>query len=374
MSDRKVFTHSWCCHCYSFLLLWWLPWDDSWSHFCSLLLSQQLPVVFCCSLIFAHLTVFLSFPVGQLPPIVTWCVCAGGVSTVLCGRSSSITLASCLAWIGIWFHFSLISGPPSSAHLVLSYHANSCWMHISKCASNYYHDYSHLWTIPEHIRHIGLVQYNFDVIFKRQKGNICFTCTVHSLSILTVTNLLLFLHCTPENWIWNALQYTMLLTQYECSQVKEKIESFNLRVIISFQIQQTTKWKKASICWMSTYSVSYPFASFYICGQWVEQCPIHKSPVALVFVLSSCISFIPFSLSLEWWDNRVSAIFPTLLWFHRISLDVCCHQQLSPTSILYCFTEENTMQYKLLTCFSTSVLKQVPCWVYFAVFGFSHIA
>lgn len=81
---------------------------------------------------------FLSFPVGQLPPIVTRCVCAGGVSTVLCGRPSWITQASCLAWIGIWFHFSLISEAPSSAHFV-SYHAISCWMHISKCASKSCH-------------------------------------------------------------------------------------------------------------------------------------------------------------------------------------------------------------------------------------------
>lgn len=54
-----------------------------------------------CSLTFAHLTVFLSFPVGQLPSIVTWCVCVGGVSTVLCGRPSRVTQTSCLAWIGI---------------------------------------------------------------------------------------------------------------------------------------------------------------------------------------------------------------------------------------------------------------------------------
>lgn len=37
-------------------------------------------------LILAHLTVFLSFPVCQLPSIVTR-VCAGGVSTVLCGAA-----------------------------------------------------------------------------------------------------------------------------------------------------------------------------------------------------------------------------------------------------------------------------------------------
>lgn len=111
-----------CCHCYSFVCLWWLPFNYSQSHFYSFLLSQQL--------IFTHLTVFLSFPVGQLPPIVTRVVCAGGVSTVLCGRSSSITLASCLAWIGIWFHFSIISGPPSSAHFA-SYQTSSC--KISLC-------------------------------------------------------------------------------------------------------------------------------------------------------------------------------------------------------------------------------------------------
>lgn len=50
------------------------------------------------------------------------------------GRPSWITQASCLAWIGIWFHLSLISGPPYSAHFV-SCHASSCWMHIWKCAS-----------------------------------------------------------------------------------------------------------------------------------------------------------------------------------------------------------------------------------------------
>lgn len=54
------------------------------------------------------------------------------------GRRSWITQASCLAWIGIWFHLSLISGPPSSAYFV-SYHASSCWMHISTCALKSYH-------------------------------------------------------------------------------------------------------------------------------------------------------------------------------------------------------------------------------------------
>lgn len=115
-----------------------------WGRFCSFLLTQHWSAVTSCwflfSYFFAHLTVFLSFPVGQLPPIVTRCVCAraGGVSTVLCGRPSWITQTSCLAWIGIWFHFSLISGSPFSAHFV-PYHATSCWMRITKCASKSHH-------------------------------------------------------------------------------------------------------------------------------------------------------------------------------------------------------------------------------------------
>lgn len=102
----------------------WISTDQLW-----------LSVVFC-SPVFAHLTVFLSFPVGRLPPIVTRCVCAGGVSTVLCGRPSWIAQASCVAWIGIWFHYSLISRAPSPPPFV----AASCWMHISKCAFKPHHE------------------------------------------------------------------------------------------------------------------------------------------------------------------------------------------------------------------------------------------
>lgn len=81
---------------------------------CFLLFSYSLPISLC----FSHSPFVNCFPLRL-------CVCAGGVSPALCGRSSSVTLASCLAWIGIWFYFSLISGPPTSAHFV-SYHAGSC--------------------------------------------------------------------------------------------------------------------------------------------------------------------------------------------------------------------------------------------------------
>lgn len=73
-----------------------------------------------CSLILAHLTVFLSFPVGQLPSIVTR-VCAGGVSTVLCGTAvlNHTCFLSCMnrylislephQWTAIFSSFCFIS-------------------------------------------------------------------------------------------------------------------------------------------------------------------------------------------------------------------------------------------------------------------------
>lgn len=72
------------------------------------------------SLILAHLTVFLSFPVCQLPSIVTR-VCAGGVSTVLCGAAvlNHTGFLSCMnrylislepyQWTAIFSSFCVIS-------------------------------------------------------------------------------------------------------------------------------------------------------------------------------------------------------------------------------------------------------------------------
>lgn len=66
------------------------------------------------SLCFSH-----SLFVNCLP---LWPVCVRAEWALFsAGRPSWITQASCLAWIGIWFHLSLISGPPYSAHFV-SYH------------------------------------------------------------------------------------------------------------------------------------------------------------------------------------------------------------------------------------------------------------
>lgn len=178
--------------------------DKHQSNFCSLLqyvVSSGLlwlPVVLC-SLIFAHLTVFLSFPVGQLPPIVTRCVCAGGVSTVLCGRPSWITQASCLAWIGIWFHFSLTSEAPSSAHFV-SYHATSCWMHISKCASMSCRVRQQ--SFVDNARALLVLGNDFAVNLQGEKGRSS-TCTVRSLSIWTVTHLILFLNFSKLDLKWD---------------------------------------------------------------------------------------------------------------------------------------------------------------------------
>lgn len=95
----------------------------------------ELPVgfFFFCSLILAHLNVFLSSPVGRLPSIVTFgCVraCtgawrAGGVSAVLYWTAvpGHSALLSCMNRYLI--HPSLISGPPRSAHF-LPCHTRCC--------------------------------------------------------------------------------------------------------------------------------------------------------------------------------------------------------------------------------------------------------
>lgn len=127
----QVSKHFQCCRCYSFLFLRRQPWGHSWSHFCFFLLSQHRSAVtflfsvllfWLISLCFSH-----SLLVNCLP---LWPVCARAEWVLFsAGWPSWITQASCLAWIGIWFHLSLISGPPYSAHFV-SYHASSCWLLI----------------------------------------------------------------------------------------------------------------------------------------------------------------------------------------------------------------------------------------------------
>ena len=73
-------------HCYSLFFFVIAAMSSLLEPFLFLLVGSTLSMVTfsCfCAPILAHLTVFLSFPVGQLPSIATR-VCTGGVSTVFC--------------------------------------------------------------------------------------------------------------------------------------------------------------------------------------------------------------------------------------------------------------------------------------------------
>lgn len=76
-----------------------------------------------CSVLFSLL---ISLCVSLIPcwSIASHCdpVCVRGRSVCRPPRSPSWnTQAPCLAWIGIWFHLSLISEPPSSSPLIPSH-------------------------------------------------------------------------------------------------------------------------------------------------------------------------------------------------------------------------------------------------------------
>lgn len=96
-----------------------------------------------CSLILLPVSLCFPHSIGSIASHCDlMCVCAGGVSTFVCGWPSWNTQASCLAWIGIWFHFSLVSEAPL---ILFPRHSTSCWMHISNCALQLCHRYSNVY-------------------------------------------------------------------------------------------------------------------------------------------------------------------------------------------------------------------------------------